>query len=207
MKKFLYWVIIRPLFIFFFRIIFPYSIIHKERTNDAYPCIIICNHLSNADSFMVGTCFKKKIYFLCKREWFKNKFIGGFLRLIGGIPIDRESTDLGAIKESFKTLKNGDSLGIFPEGTRNKTDRELLDLKGGVGMIAMRAKVQIIPLFIYKKAKAFRKNYIYVGEKFSLEEFYGKKDVGDKATEVIREKLLYTKSQLTDYLTGKGRIR
>jgi len=199
--------ILRPVIIFIFRLLYPYKIVNKSRTDDSYPCVIVCNHLSNADCFMVGTCFKKKIYFLGKKEWFKNKLVGGFLKVIGGIPIDRDATDLNAIKESFKTLKNGSSLAIFPEGTRNKTDAELLPLKGGVGMIASRAKVGILPLFIYKKAKIFRKNYIFVGDKFSLEEFYGKKDAGDEITEKIRTKILETKADLIGYLTEKGKIK
>lgn len=204
--KILYW-ILRPIIVFIFRIVYPYKIVGKKKTDGTYPCVIICNHLSNADCFMVGTCFKKRIFFLGKKEWFKNKLVGGFLKVIGGIPIDRDATDLSAIKESFKTLKNGSSLAIFPEGTRNKTDAELLPLHGGVGMIATRAKVDVLPLFIYKKAKAFRKNYIYVGDRFSLEEFYGKRDVSDKTTELIASKLLKTKSQLIAYLKEKGRIK
>ena len=202
----LYW-ILRPIIKGIFRLLFPYRILNKERTKDAYPCVIVCNHLSNADSFMVGTCFKRKIYFLGKKEWFKNKLVGGFLRTLGGIPIDRDNTDINAIKESFKTLKNGSSLAIFPEGTRNKTDAELLPLKDGVAMIATRAKVDVIPLFIYRKGKIFRKNYILVGEKFSLEEFYGQKGVNEQATERIREKLLETKGELYNWLKEKKKIK
>lgn len=205
MKKFLYWGIVRPIFYVILRFLYPYKIINKKRTDDSYPSVIVCNHLSNADSFMVGTCFNKKIFFLCKKEWFKNKLVGGFLRLIGGVPIDRENTDLNAIKECFKVLKDGNNLGIFPEGTRNKTDNLLLPFKNGVGMIALRSKVTVIPLFIYKKPKMFRKNYICVGEKFSLEEFYGIRDksVYDLATEKIRDNLLKTKIELDEFVDKK----
>ena len=209
MKNFLYWVIIRPIFKAILRILYPYKIINKKRTDDSYPSVIVCNHRSNADSFIVGSCFKRKIYYLCKKEWLKNKLVGGFLRLLGGIPIDRDNVDLNAIKESFKVLKNGDNLGIFPEGTRNKTSEELLPFKNGVGMIAVKAKVNVIPIYIYKKAKIFRKNYVFVGEKFSLEEFYGIRDksVNDLSTEKIREKLLLTKAQLNDYLVENKKIK
>ena len=149
MKNFLYWVIIRPIFKAILRILYPYKIINKKRTDDSYPSVIVCNHRSNADSFIVGSCFKRK------------------------------------------------------------TSEELLPFKNGVGMIAVKAKVNVIPIYIYKKAKIFRKNYVFVGEKFSLEEFYGIRDksVNDLSTEKIREKLLLTKAQLNDYLVENKKIK
>lgn len=204
--KVLYW-ILRPIIVFIFRLLFPYTIIGKKKTDGTYPCVIICNHLSNADAFMVGTCFKKKIFFYGKKEWFKNKLVGGFLKIIGGVPIDRDATDLNAIKTGFKILKDGSSLAIFPEGTRNKTKENLLPIKGGVGMIACRAKMDVLPIWIYQKGKMFRRNYIYVGDKFSLEEFYGKKDKSEEITAKITEKMLLTRQQTIDYLKSKKKIK
>ena len=124
-------------------------------------------------------------------------------------------TLLSPMKIGSMTVKNRTVMTAaeFSLGqTDGKPTERLMDYyeeraKGGVGMIASRAKVDILPLFIYKKAKVFRKNYIYVGNKFSLEEFYGRKDAGDEITEKIRTKLLETKGELISYLTEKGKIK
>ena len=168
--------------------------------------MIISNHLSNVDSFMVGACFKEKIFFLCKKEWFEKRFFAKLLGKLGAIPIDRENVDLNAFKESLKTLKNGDKLAVFPEGTRNKTGAELLPVKAGAALIAVKAKVDILPVFIKRKSKFLKKNEIYVGKRISLSDYYGKKI--DKQTEeelktLTANAILIAKQDYLEYLEQK----
>lgn len=192
----------------FIKTFFPFRIINGENAKIDGAVLIISNHLSNVDSFMVGACFKEKIFFLCKKEWFEKRFFAKLLGKLGAIPIDRENVDLNAFKESLKTLKNGDKLAVFPEGTRNKTGAELLPVKAGAALIAVKAKVDILPVFIKRKSKFLKKNEIYVGKKISLSDYYGKKI--DKQTEeelktLTANAILIAKQDYLEYLEQQKR--
>lgn len=112
------------------------------------------------------------------------------------IPIDRGKTDLKAIKMSMKVLAENKILTIFPEGTRNKTNEDLGEVKAGAGMLAIKTKTPIVPVWIEKKPRIFRLNTIKFGKPFTLEEYYDKKltsDVLAEAGEKIAERLLENK--------------
>lgn len=176
----------------FVRILCPCKVIGKENVRKKSPAIIISNHLSNFDPFYIGEYLPEKKYFLAKKELFTNKFKSWLFRSIGMISIDRKSNDLTAIKNSLKVLKNGKKLIMFPEGTRNKLDEELKQIKNGAAMIAIKARVPIIPVHIEKRGKLFRKNKMTIGKPFELNEFYDQKltaEILSKAGEIIVEKL------------------
>lgn len=123
---------------------------------------------------------------------FNTKFKAWFFKSVYVIPIDRKTPSVNSIKTSLKVLKSGNLLSMFPEGTRNKTDEDLQDIKGGCCMLAIKAKVPIIPINIKKKPKLFRRNKIIIGKPFELKDFYDQKlnsDVLDKASEIVYEEL------------------
>ncbi len=190
----------------FVKIFFPYKIIHKERAKVDGACIVIANHLSNCDPFMVGSAFKEKMYFLGKKEWFEKKLLAKILTTVGGIPVDRENIDLNSMKMCLKTLKEGHKLGIFPEGTRNKKGVELLPVKGGAAVIAVKSKVNFLPMFIAEKNKIFRRNKVYVGNIVSLEKYYGQRitqELEQELAEVTRRAILDTKKEYLEWLEAK----
>ena len=81
---------------------------------------------------------------MAKEQLFKIPIIGGFIRRMGAFPVDRGNSDIGAVKTSIKSLKDGFSLLIFPEGTREK-DGKLLPPKSGLFVIAAEAGVDVVP--------------------------------------------------------------
>lgn len=185
-----FWILFWP----FIRLLFPVKIVGKENLKkvDKKSAILICNHLSNADPVLIASYIRRKISFLAKREIFKNKLAGWFFRSIGIIPIDRENIDIKAIKSALTVLKNDGVLGIFPEGTRNKKDEELKEIKNGCCMFAIKAKVPVVPIIIQKRAQIFRKTKITIGEPFELSEFYGSKlstEVLNEAGQIVVDKL------------------
>lgn len=110
---------------------------------------------------------------------------------MGAIPVRRGEADIESVKQVLKVLKDGKQLLIFPEGTRNKEDtQEMAEFKTGTARFAIKTKVPVVPMIYYHSPKAFRKNWLYVGEPFTLEEFYGARTPEDnhKATELIRQK-------------------
>jgi len=87
---------------------------------------------------------------------------------------------------------------VFPEGTRNKKSEELQEIKSGTAMLAIKAKVPVLPIHIAKRAKVFRRQRLYIGEPFDLSEFYDQKlsaEVLDAASKKIEEKLLEVERQ------------
>ncbi len=158
--------------------------------------IFVCNHTSNNDGIVLEMAVWRTQYFLAKKELFKNKFVGGILKILGGIPIEREGIDLTAMKTCLTVLKKEKILTIFPEGTRNRTSEDLGAVKAGAAMFAIKAKTPIVPVWIKHKPRFLRPNVLRFGEAFTLEEFYDKKltsEILEEAGNKIAQKLLGNK--------------
>ena len=157
------------------RLFFPTKFIGKKNLlKDA--CIISSNHTSNLDAPLLAVHTWEKKYYLAKKELFNTKIKNWFLTGIGGIKIDRQSNDVSAIKNCLKVLKNNKKLVVFPEGTRNNNDNmEMGEVKHGIVLFATKSKVPIVPMFIMRKPKIFRRNKVFIGQPFELDEFYSKK--------------------------------
>lgn len=188
------------------RMLFPTKIIGKKNIPKG-ACIISSNHTSNMDAVMLAVKTWEKKYYLAKKELFKNKLFGFILKKCGAVKIDRQANDVTAIKNCLKILKNNKKLVIFPEGTRvHNENMELGEVKHGVAMFAIKAKVPIVPMFITKTPKIFRRNRIYIGEPFTLEEFYGKKLTEEElksAGEIVTAKMQEIREYALNSLTKK----
>lgn len=186
------------------RMIYPTKFIGKKNIPKG-PCIIASNHRSNMDAILLAVHTFEKKYYLAKKELFSTKFKNFLFTSIGGIKVDREANDVGAIREALKVLKNKKKLVVFPEGKRvNNENDEMGDFKNGVSMFAIKAKVPIVPMYITKKPKAFRRNRVYIGTPFTLEEYYGKKltneelnEAGQKVNDKLQELREYSINALT----------
>ena len=188
------------------RMLFPTKIIGKENIPKG-ACILSSNHTSNLDAVIFAVKTWEKKYYLAKKELFKNKLFGFFLKKLGAVKIDRQSNDVLAIKNCLKLLKNNKKLFIFPEGTRvHNENMELGEIKQGVTMFAIKAKVPIVPIFILRQPKLFRRNKIFIGKPFTLEEFYDRRldseELG-KAGEIVLAKMEEIRQQSLNSLTKK----
>jgi cytidylate kinase len=105
------------------------------------------NHISYYDPPMVGSTFRRELWIVAKKELFKNPVFGWILRKVNAIPIDRQGFDRSTLKTIDKAFEAGDSVLMFPEGTRSKTGR-LKEFKAGIGMIAYRSGKSIVPAYI-----------------------------------------------------------
>lgn len=146
-------------------ILFPTRLLRRKNLPKNKPIIIACNHLCNMDPVLIQIKCARKIYFLAKKELFKNKFASFFLRQFGAIKIDRENVGIAPIKEIISRLKQNKTVCIFPQGTRkNDPHVEPENVKDGVAMFSMRTNTPVVPMAIFKRAKPFQLNTIKFGD-------------------------------------------
>ena len=136
--------------------------------------MLVSNHASGFDPVLICASMQQQICFMGKKELFKIPILGGFLKSLGGYPIDRAGADISAIKITVNLLKEGKCVGMFPQGTRHpgKHPRET-EVKNGVSLIAARSGADVLPVCIKTqkhKPKLFRRTYIIIGKLIKNEE-------------------------------------
>lgn len=118
--------------------------------------ILVGNHKHAFDAPLVMINTDRIVHYMAKESLFKG-IQGKLLENIGMIKVYRTKSNPRAVTEAIDILKNGGVIGIFPEGTRNKTKEELLKFRHGAVAIAKQADVPIIPFAIKGEYKILRK--------------------------------------------------
>ena len=199
--------VLRAIVIPVFRIFKPFRCYGHTKTKDG-ACVYVGNHYTIWDPIYIARTTTEGIHFLSKREVTQHWLMSGICKKIRCISVNRDGNDARAFMNSLKCLKNGEKVSIFPEGTRNKTDAEMLPFKPGAAALAVKAKVPVVPVAIYKKPRLFRTAHILYGEPFELSEFYDKKLSAEDlktADDIIKEKLLSLKRGHAAFLQEKKR--
>lgn len=130
------------------RIVYRIEVVGNNTVESNKAYIVASNHRNNLDPLLVIITFnKRKIHYIAKKELFENKILKFILDRTYVISLDRNKNDLGALKESLKVLKDGEILGIFPQGTRVSSIEDNTS-KAGIGMFAMRTNTSVIPVSI-----------------------------------------------------------
>ncbi len=164
------YVIARFLAYIVFHTICPLRIHHVERLNRAAPFIVIGNHNSWLDP--IAMCYRihgQQLRFLGKKELVKTKLGRVILEDLGIIAVDRHNSDMEAMRSCLRVLRDGQSLGIFPEGTRHH-EGVMQQIESGTAMIAMRSRVPVIPVYFDGKLKPFHFVNMYVGEDIAYDD-------------------------------------
>lgn len=136
--------ILGPIFKFYYN---P-KIIGKENLECDGSMLVVGNHKHLYDQCLTIVSTKKFIKYMAKKEYFDNPKTAWFFKSVGCISVDRKNHDEKAKEEAIKTLKNGGSIGLFPEGTRNKTDKFLLPFKYGAVSMAKKTDSYLVPFGI-----------------------------------------------------------
>jgi 1-acyl-sn-glycerol-3-phosphate acyltransferase len=117
--------------------------------------IIASNHIGAGDPPFVGGGIHRESYFLAKKELFNNGLLRTLITSLNAIPVDRSTLDQRAIEAAENALKDGKALIMFPEGTRSKTG-QLGRGKPGIGLLARKALVPIVPAHIWNSRGFFK---------------------------------------------------
>ena len=132
------------------------SVINKERLPHDGQFLLVSNHRSVIDPLIVEIATRDtELYghWIAKKELYNSFFFGSFVRNGGTILLDRDSSQMGEFFSDIKAcVKAGDSIYIFPEGTRNKAGTELGEFKEGARIIAVKNRLSMLPVFIRSQA-------------------------------------------------------
>lgn len=140
----------------FVYIVFRFEIVGRENLAEEGGVVVCANHRSNWDPLFVALACRRPIHFMAKEELFESALGNWFFRAVHVFPVRRNANDMSAIKKALSIVKNGEVLGMFPEGTRGK-DGHTANAKAGVTMIAIKAGGVVQPIAIKGKPRPFHR--------------------------------------------------
>src|SRR5215208_2749736 len=150
-NPFVYWPVrwvVKPVILLYFRL----RRLGTEHVPDG-GVILASNHRSFLDPFAIGCCIGRPIYFVAKRELFKNPLLGWLLNCLGAFPIKRGASDEESMSTALALLEREQAVVIFPEGTRIRTG-SLARPKRGVGRLALQSGKPVVPIAVTNSERA-----------------------------------------------------
>ena len=168
-------------------------------------CLLAANHASFVDPPALGCAIPHRVVrFMARDTLFKKGFWGWYIRGLAAVPISRDRGDVGALKRCIQTLRRGDCVGFFPEGTRTR-DGQMAPFKGGIGFLIMNAGVPVVPCYIEGSYEALprgvllprpRKIIVHFGRPILPEEYqqFGKgREAYDQIAALVTRRILELK--------------
>jgi 1-acyl-sn-glycerol-3-phosphate acyltransferase len=120
------------------------EVVGAERMPVSGAAIVVANHESIWDPFVLGVATPREIHYMAKRELFRLRPVAALLRSLNAFPVERGAGDRAAIGEAAQRLRRGELLGIFPQGT-SKPERQ----KGwhrGAARLALATGTAVVPV-------------------------------------------------------------
>ncbi len=139
--------ILRPILGSIFKLYYNPTIIGHENIPKEGGILIVGNHKHLYDQCLAILSTKRPIHYMAKKEYFDGK-MAWFFKMVGCIPVDRSKKDNSATHAALEVLENDLALGLFPEGTRNKTSAFLLPFKFGAVSMAKKTNSYLVPFGI-----------------------------------------------------------
>ena len=136
------WLFGKPFFGSLVRTFAPLRTYGRERVPLNGPVVLCFNHFSWLDPWAFGSVVPRTLYYVAKQEVHDNPLVGPFVRLFGTSPIRRGESDREAIRVMREVVRRGDALGMFPEGTRQKSEPG--EVLSGAALIAVQERVPVV---------------------------------------------------------------
>lgn len=136
--------------------------------------VLLCpNHASNWDPILIALKLpiNYRLHIMAKDSLFRNPILRWILLKVGAFPVSRGNSDINAVKMAMQSIKDGDNLLMFPEGTVvrdgiGKVDGKPATAKSGVAMIGIRTGATLVPVYAGDRKRAFRKTRIIFGKPY-----------------------------------------
>ncbi|WP_156289247.1 lysophospholipid acyltransferase family protein [Oceanobacillus salinisoli] len=176
------------------------KVIGKENIPKEGPVLICSNHISNFDPPVVGITSRRDIYFMAKGELFENRVLGGLLTGIHAFPVRRGLADRNALRKGLEILKEGKTVGLFPEGTRSKTE-EIGDPLAGAGFFALRSEAAVVPCAIIGPYQKFKRLTVIYGKPLDMEYYRTSKKSAKETADAIMTEIKKLKENYQNQIT------
>lgn len=182
-------IIVRSAIRLYFIVVYRVKVLGRENipTDKKEPLIFCGNHRTYNDPPLIVVTAKRHVRFLAKEELKKNPLFAFLGVVFGGIYVKRDSKDVSALKTTLKALKNGESIALFPEGTRNGIEKGE-KAKDGAAFFAVRTGAKVIPVGIKGGEKPFKKMTIKYGKPMDFSN--RSKDELDEITDEIMKEII-----------------
>ncbi len=139
-----------------FKLVMKMEVVGLENFPPQGPVILAANHVTNFDVFPMQFALPRPIFFMGKAELFRNPLLDVLLRNLSGFPVNRGEKDQWAMRHAAKVLKRGQTLGIFPEGTRSQ-GKGLAVAKTGAARLAIEANCPIVLVAVTGSDQFFKR--------------------------------------------------
>ena len=186
-------VIIRFVILTYCRIVYRLKVVGLENVPKDGAVIFCGNHRTYLDPPAIVVTAGRHMRFLAKEELRKNPLFAFLGFVFDGIYVKRDAKDITAMKEAMKTLKAGECVGIFPEGTRNGLEKNDGKMKSGACYMALKTNALIVPIGIQGEAKPFKRTTLVYGKPIDFSKKYDlkeDKEAAEKATEELKEAIV-----------------
>jgi 1-acyl-sn-glycerol-3-phosphate acyltransferase len=110
--------------------------------------VIVCNHRSSIDPTFITLGIPRLVHWMVAKEYCEQPAFRWFLSTCEVIPTSRAGVDTAAIKAAIRYAQSGGLVGIFPEGRINETEELMLSGHPGTAMIALKARVPVVPCYL-----------------------------------------------------------
>ncbi len=161
--------------------------------------VIVCNHIGPIDPSFIALATNRIVHWMVAKEYCSHPAMSWFFTIMQAIPVNRGGVDTASTKLAIRYASQGDLVGLFPEGRINETNRLLLPGRPGAALIALKARVPVIPCYLkgapndgtstgafFMSAKARLK----IGAPIDISEFYGRENDKEVLAELTRRFLI-----------------
>jgi 1-acyl-sn-glycerol-3-phosphate acyltransferase len=165
------------------RVVWRTTISGRLPIADDRGAVIVSNHKSGIDPAFIALTTRRPVHWAVAREYCRHPLLGWFFSTLACIPVNRAGIDTAATKAAIRYAQSGDLVGMFPEGRINTTNELLLPGRPGAALVALKARVSVVPCFIrgspdggnilsplFKTAKVT----LTIGQPIDLSPYYGR---------------------------------
>lgn len=160
------------------------KVIGKENFPKKGGVLLCTNHIDNLDPPVVGITCPRPVHFMAKEELFNAPLLGFILPRVNAFPVKRGMSDRKAFRTALSVLKEGNVVGLFPEGTRSP-DGELQKGLAGAGFFALKGEGVVMPCAIIGPYKPFRRLKVVYGKPIDMAKYREERASTEEVTEVI----------------------
>jgi 1-acyl-sn-glycerol-3-phosphate acyltransferase len=181
------------------RVLWRAKVTGHLRISPEQGAVIVCNHIGPIDPSFIALATDRIVHWMVAKEYYYHPAMSWFFKTMQAIPVNRGGVDTASTKLAIRYASQGGLVGLFPEGRINDTNRLLLPGRPGAALIALRARVPVIPCFLSGAPNdgtsfgAFftpAKVRLRIGEPIDISEFYGRESDKEVLAELTRRFLI-----------------